>query len=100
MKGTVLSWLEKRLYNLRSDESFKDRNNKRWDVPIPALSKLYSLSILLASFVLFTYLADRFHFYQNDLLYFSILIISLAITFFMQRNFNDRLLFYRTKQED
>jgi hypothetical protein len=104
VKGTVPVWIETRLYNLRMDPSFKDLSTKRWDTPVGALFKTFSLSVLFTSFIVLTYLTGWKNIIDNNMLWLVVIFIALALTYFIQQNFSRRLRYHhenalRNKQE-
>jgi hypothetical protein len=95
MKGTLPVWFDKRLFKLKTDESYKDIDNKRWDSPIGALSKVFSLSILFTSYIVLTYLIGWSSISKSNTLYVTVFFAAIVITYFMHSNFSRRLNFYR-----
>jgi len=79
MKATVPALLQKRLYTSKQDTSFEGLNNKRWDTPIGALSKIYTCSILFGSLIILTYLVGYETLVKNSTLYFVVLFASVGI---------------------
>jgi hypothetical protein len=94
-KGTVPRWLGKRLYKLRNHVSYQDVDNKRWDTPIGALSKIYSLSVLFTSYIVLTFLTGWDNLRENGSLYFSVFTFALCCAFFAQKNFSRNLTHLR-----
>lgn len=100
MKGTLPVWFDKRLFKLKADESYKDLDNKRWDSPIGALSKAFSLSILVTSYMVLTYLIGWSSISKSNTLYVAVFFAAIVITYFMHSNFSRRLHFYRHYNQD
>ena len=94
VRGTVPDWIETRLYHLRKDPSFKDLMNKRWDTPVGALSKAFSLSVLFTSFIVLTYAIGWENIMSTNLLMLAIIFVAVTLTFFTQLTFGRRLHYH------
>ena len=94
VRGSVPGWIESRLYHLRKDPSFKDLTNKRWDTPVGALAKAFSLSVLFISFVVLNYIVGRENILNSNMLMLVVVFIAVTLTFFTQLNFGRRLRYH------
>jgi hypothetical protein len=77
-KGTLPVWFDKRLFKLKTDESYKDLDNKSWDSPIGVLSKVFSLSILVTSYMVLTYLIGWSSISKSNTLYVTVFLRLLS----------------------
>ncbi|TDE08054.1 type IV secretory system conjugative DNA transfer family protein [Dyadobacter psychrotolerans] len=96
IKGTVPEWMEKRLYNLRNEGSFKDHDKKN-ETAIGGFSKFYSLSILFTSFITLTYLIGWPNMSRNVMLFMAVFFAALVVTYFMNRNLGRRVHYYTSE---
>jgi hypothetical protein len=105
IRGTVPGWIETRLYHLRTDPSFKDLTSKRWDTPVGALHKTFSLSVLFTSFIVLIYLVGWERLMKTNMLLLAVVLTAIAFTYLIQLNFCRRLRYHhektlRNKQEN
>jgi len=78
-KKSVPVWLEKRIRASTQNISFEGLNNKRWDTRIGALSKTFTCSVLLTSFMVFTYLVGYETMLMNNILVFAVLLTAIGL---------------------